>query len=73
MPVVSQAQFGKMGAFCKGKGRGKGPSRKVACEFLKASRGMKISRLPMRVRSRRVTRSAKRLAVRSISRRSGRR
>lgn len=60
MPVVSQAQAGMMGARCHGKGKGPGPSRKVACEFLEASRGMKFSRLPKRAKQRGSRRSPKR-------------
>jgi hypothetical protein len=54
MPVVSQAQNRMMQAIAHGaKPRsGKGPSRKVAQEFVKASRGMKMRDLPKRVKSR---------------------
>ena len=54
MPFTSKQQAKMMYALARGaKPRsGKGPSRKVAREFVAASRGMKVSRLPQRVRSR---------------------
>lgn len=54
MPFSSKQQAKLMHAIARGAKprKGKGPSRKVAREFVKASRGMKVSRLPQRVKSR---------------------
>ena len=47
MPPKSKAQAGFMGAIIAGKARKKGPSKKVAREFL---RGHKVKGLPRKVR-----------------------
>lgn len=62
MPFSSRQQAKMMYAIASGAKprKGKGPSRKVAQEFVKASRGMDLSRLPKRAPKRSKSRAPKR-------------